>query len=169
MQPRLFGAGMFVGSSGVSRCCLVQEFRNMKKSLCAFAVFVFICALGFSSLGFARNADDSRDSAVPGSSVQVAASGKDAAKGAQAQRAAKKAPSPAVSGECAWIGKRVLSLLSRDDVDQANRFMNFYRLFGCKENHIGPSFRCVISDASAGALNAEDMAARVDRCWNSPL
>ncbi|NKD87083.1 hypothetical protein HEQ72_01975 [Haematospirillum sp. 15-248] len=141
----------------------------MKKSLCAFAVCVVVCALGFPGLGLARNADDSRDGAVPASSVQVAASGKDGAKGAQSQRAAKKAPSPAVSGECAWIGKRVLSLLSRDDVDQANRFMNFYRLFGCKESHIGPSFRCVISDASAGALNAEDMAARVDRCWNSPL
>lgn len=141
----------------------------MKKSLCAFALCTLFFAVGVSSLAFARETTQ-KDGALSGSSEKLAAR-KDSGKAGQgtSSQASRKAPPANVSGECAWMGKRVLSLLSRDDVDQANRFMSFYKQFGCKEGHIGPSFRCVISDNAADPLNAEDMAARVDRCWNQSL
>lgn len=78
-----------------------------------------------------------------------------------------KKPLPAdISGECAWVGKRVISLLSRDDVDQARRFMDFYRSFGCKEAHVAPAFRCVVKEVEGG--KEEALGDRVDRCWTSP-
>jgi nucleoid-associated protein YgaU len=75
-----------------------------------------------------------------------------------------KALPPNLSGECAWTGKRIVSLLARDDVDQAKRFLEFYRLFACKEAHIAPTFRCVIASEQADNPS-EEFADRVDRCW----
>jgi hypothetical protein len=76
-----------------------------------------------------------------------------------------KALPPNLSGECAWTGKRIVSLLARDDVDQAKRFLEFYRLFACKETHIAPTFRCVIASEQENAPS-EEFADRVDRCWD---
>lgn len=74
-------------------------------------------------------------------------------------------PLPAnIAGECAYTGKRIVSLLARDDVDQARKFMDFYRLFSCDEKHIGPTFRCLVNDSTVNA-SAEDINARIDRCW----
>lgn len=82
---------------------------------------------------------------------------------------APKALPPEIAGECAWTGKRVISLLARDDVAQAERFLSFYRDFGCREAHIGPTFRCVIMGdggaATDGPAGEESFTARVDRCW----
>jgi hypothetical protein len=82
---------------------------------------------------------------------------------------APKALPPDIAGECAWTGKRVISLLARDDVEQAGRFLSFYRDFKCRDSHLGPTFRCVImgSDAPEGADSAEEtFTSRVDRCWS---
>lgn len=76
-----------------------------------------------------------------------------------------KALPPDLSGECAWTGQRIVSLLARDDVDQAKRFLEFYRLFSCKESHIAPTFRCVLHAEQQNA-NAEEFTDRVARCWN---
>lgn len=77
---------------------------------------------------------------------------------------APKALAPDLAGECAWTGKRVVSLLARDDVDTAKRFLEFYKLFDCREGHLGPALRCVILESS-NAPPEEPAAARVDRCW----
>lgn len=89
---------------------------------------------------------------------------------------APKALPPDIAGECAWLGKRVISLLARDDVEQADRFRTFYRDFGCREAHLGPTFRCVIMNREEPAAAADEPAAkaspedtftaRVDRCWS---
>lgn len=77
---------------------------------------------------------------------------------------APKALPPEIAGECAWTGKRLVGLLARDDVDQAKRFLEFYRLFDCKESHLAVAFRCVIVDD--GTAN-EEFTNRVDRCWEA--
>ena len=66
--------------------------------------------------------------------------------------------------ECAWTGKRVLSLLKREDVDTAQAFDRFYVSFGCPSVHIGKSFGCVIASES----EREAIDARIDRCWADP-
>jgi hypothetical protein len=51
---------------------------------------------------------------------------------------------PAANPECVWLGRRVVSLLWRDDLDTAFRHLDLYDRFGCPAGHIQASFRCVI-------------------------
>jgi len=98
--------------------------------------------------------------AVP---VQAAEPAKTAPKTASAKRG-----DPA-SAECGWIGKRIIQLLSRDDVVAAGEFRQFYVGFGCSEPHLGAAFGCAIEGATPGAADA--CAARsecIDLCWTSP-
>ncbi len=73
------------------------------------------------------------------------------------------------AAECGWIGKRIIQLLSRDDVVAAGEFRQFYVGFGCSEAHLGAAFGCAIEGASSAS--AESCAARsdcIDVCWASP-
>ncbi|MFO1127194.1 MAG: hypothetical protein U1E66_01960 [Rhodospirillales bacterium] len=68
---------------------------------------------------------------------------------------------PAVAAECAWIGKRIVSLLVRDDAMAAGDFLPFYLRFHCPEERIGKSFGCVVR-------NGEATPERVEMCWADP-
>jgi hypothetical protein len=68
---------------------------------------------------------------------------------------------PAVAAECAWIGKRIVSLLVRDDAMAAGDFLPFYLRFHCPEERIGKSFGCVVR-------NGEATPERVELCWADP-
>jgi len=57
---------------------------------------------------------------------------------AQAQRALN---GPAGNPECVWLGRRVVSLLWRDDLDTAFRHLDLYDRFGCPSGHIQATFR----------------------------
>lgn len=69
--------------------------------------------------------------------------------------------------ECAWVGKRVVSLLVRDDVDTATDFTRFYAMFHCPEAHIGATLACVVSDPGAAREGAA-LTEHVDLCWANP-
>ena len=73
----------------------------------------------------------------------------------------------AVKSECAWVGKRVVSLLVRDDVDTATDFTRFYAMFHCPEAHIGSTLACVVSDPGAAREGAA-LTEHVDLCWANP-
>ena len=51
---------------------------------------------------------------------------------------------PAANPECMWLGRRVVSLLWRDDLDTAFRHLDLYDRFGCPAGHIQTAFRCVV-------------------------
>ena len=85
----------------------------------------------------------------------------------------------AATPECAWSGRRIISLLIRDDVDTADKHRRFYTQFGCPAEHVGPALRCVIqSEAPAqtpapgsvqqGQTQARALAERVEQCWDKP-
>ena len=93
-----------------------------------------------------------------------------------------------VEGGCRRIGERVISLLYRDDVDQSHRFLDFYRLFNCRENRLAPSFSCLTLKADAeaaryqavlSAVNGDaskvkkeeqqvELGRLVSECWSNP-
>jgi hypothetical protein len=54
---------------------------------------------------------------------------------------------PAANPECMWLGRRVVSLLWRDDLDTAFRHLDLYDRFGCPAGHI-QTYR---SEGSQGA------------------
>ena len=56
---------------------------------------------------------------------------------------------PAGNPECVWLGRRVVSLLWRDDIDTAFRHLDLYDRFGCPAGHIQATFRCLILHGAA--------------------
>jgi len=97
----------------------------------------------------------------------VALAGSTAAMAAETQKSKAQRHGGPMSAECGWIGKRIIQLLSRDDVVTAGEFRQFYVAFGCSETHLSAAFGCAIE----GGAGAEACAARsecVDLCWTSP-
>jgi hypothetical protein len=71
--------------------------------------------------------------------------------------------------ECVWLGRRVVTLLWRDDLDTAFRHLDLYDRFGCPGGHIQASFRCLIQHGSnIDPKAADSLNARVYACWINP-
>jgi hypothetical protein len=49
---------------------------------------------------------------------------------------------PAGNPECVWLGRRVVVLMWRDDLDTAFRHLDLYDRFGCPGGHVQATFRC---------------------------
>ncbi len=97
----------------------------------------------------------------------------DRAKDAQRRKdefaeATKMLQGAAGQAECVWLGRRVVGLLWRDDLDTAMRHMEFYDRFGCPGGHIQSAFRCVVRQGAIDAKAPESLAARAHACWIDP-
>lgn len=84
------------------------------------------------------------------------------------EEAAKKLPPKAGSPECVWTGQRIASLLWRDDLGTASRYMDLYKEFDCSPDHLKLAFRCVVKHGPINLKAAEDLASRVHKCWLWP-
>ncbi len=77
---------------------------------------------------------------------------------------------PAGNPECVWLGRRVVNLLWRDDLDTAFRHLDLYDRFGCPGGHIQATFRCLILHGNTIDPKAADsLNGRVHACWINPL
>ena len=76
---------------------------------------------------------------------------------------------PAGNPECVWLGRRVVTLMWRDDLDTAFRHLDLYDRFGCPGGHVQASFRCLtrfgnqIDDKVPRSLSD-----RIQACWINP-
>ncbi len=83
--------------------------------------------------------------------------------------AAQAINGPAGNPECVWLGRRVVQLMYRDDLDTAFRHLDLYDRFGCPGGHVQAAFRCLtrflpqIDDKVANSLNN-----RIHACWINP-
>jgi hypothetical protein len=75
---------------------------------------------------------------------------------------------PAAKPECVWLGRRVVNLLWRDDLDTAFRHLDLYDRFGCPGGHIQSTFRCVVRQGNIDQKATESLNARVHACWINP-
>jgi len=76
---------------------------------------------------------------------------------------------PAANPECVWLGRRVVSLLWRDDLDTAFRHLDLYDRFGCPAGHIQATFRCLVRQGNNIDPKAPDtLNSRVHGCWINP-
>jgi len=75
---------------------------------------------------------------------------------------------PAANPECYWLGKKVINLMVRDDVDTAFRHLDLYDRFGCPAGHIQATFRCVVRQGPIDPKAEEKIANRVHACWINP-
>lgn len=85
---------------------------------------------------------------------------------AEAQRAIN---GPAGNPECVWLGRRVVSLLWRDDLDTAFRHLDLYDRFGCPSGHVQAAFRClVLHSNSVDPKIPDSLNGQVLACWINP-
>ena len=84
------------------------------------------------------------------------------------REAAAKLSRSAGAAECVWTGRRIASLLWRDDIDTARRYMELYDRFNCSSEHLKLVFRCVIQQGPIDPKAADHLASRVHECWMSP-
>ncbi|HZS64313.1 MAG TPA: beta-1-3, beta-1-6-glucan biosynthesis protein [Xanthobacteraceae bacterium] len=75
---------------------------------------------------------------------------------------------PEGSPECVWLGRRVVALLWRDDVDTALRHLQIYSRFGCPDAHIQSTFRCVLSQGPVDSKVPDSLNSRIHACWITP-
>ncbi len=75
---------------------------------------------------------------------------------------------PAGNPECIWLGRRVVSLLWRDDMDTAFRHLDLYDRFGCPSGQIQATFRCLVRQGNIDAKAQESLGGRIHACWINP-
>jgi hypothetical protein len=75
---------------------------------------------------------------------------------------------PAANPECVWLGRRVVNLLWRDDLDTAFRHLDLYDRFGCPAGHVQATFRCVVRQGNIDPKAPESLSTRVHACWINP-
>jgi hypothetical protein len=79
--------------------------------------------------------------------------------------AGKTLGGPAPKPECPWLGKRVVSLLWRDDLDNAFRNLDLYDQSGCSAGHIQTAFRSVIRQGNIDLKAQGLLNGRIQSCW----
>jgi hypothetical protein len=82
--------------------------------------------------------------------------------------AARLLTGPAANPECIWLGRRVVSLLWRDDLDTAFRHLDLYDRFGCPSGHIQATFRCLVRQGNIDPKAPESLNSRIHACWINP-
>ena len=131
-----------------------------------FAV-IFAAACGFAP-AFAQSGDPKSND------KPAAAQPADPAKEAQRQvdefaEASRVVNGPAGNPECVWLGRRVVGLMWRDDMDTAFRHLDLYDRFGCPGPHIQSAFRCVVRQSNnIDPKSPQSLNTRVHSCWLSP-
>jgi hypothetical protein len=128
-------------------------------------VLALACALviGASTPGLSQSGD-------PKAAERQQTDGKEAPrKGDDIAEAARVISGAAGNPECVWLGRRVVGLLWRDDLDTAFRHLDLYDRFGCPGGHIQSAFRCVIRHGNLiDAKVPESLNSRVHGCWLNP-
>ncbi len=131
------------------------------------ALFFTAVAIGPLSQGaFAQTSDPKPAEKAPAPGQEPAKEPQKVDEFAEAQHALT---GPAGNPECVWLGRRVVSLLWRDDLDTAFRHLDLYDRFGCPSAHIQASFRCLILHGNnIDPKAADSLNARVQSCWINP-
>ncbi|HEY2534980.1 MAG TPA: beta-1-3, beta-1-6-glucan biosynthesis protein [Xanthobacteraceae bacterium] len=140
---------------------------NVAVGLCVALWLLSLPAVPLESSAFAQGTDAKPADKTPPAGQDA---GKEAQKVDEYAEAQRVISGPAGNPECVWLGRRVVSLLWRDDLDTAFRHLDLYDRFGCPSGHIQASFRCLILHASSIDPKAADsLNGRVQACWLNPL
>lgn len=126
---------------------------------------VAVAALSFdASLAFAQNGDakGGEDKGAQGEAK------KGNAKRDEVVEAERLLKGPAGQPECLWVGRRIVSLIWRDDLDTAARHRELYERFGCPSAHVQSAFRCLVRQGELDPKVPESLNERVHACWVNP-
>ncbi|MEA2823334.1 MAG: hypothetical protein QOJ86_5338 [Bradyrhizobium sp.] len=126
------------------------------------------CGSAFAQSGDLRTQDQSGKPAATNPATPA-----DAAKDSQRKtdefvEASQAINGPAGNPECVWLGRRVVVLMWRDDLDTAFRHLDLYDRFGCPGGHVQATFRCLVRFGAIDPKVPETLNGRVHACWINP-
>ncbi len=149
---------------------MLHRLFTLAGGLCAALWLLSAAVVAFAPSAFAQNNDAKpADKPAPAAAAAGQEAGKEPQKIDEFAEAQKALNGPAGHPECVWLGRRVVSLLWRDDLDTAFRHLDLYDRFGCPSAHIQASFRCLILHGSnIDPKAADSLNARVQACWINP-
>ena len=132
-------------------------------------VLAFVATAGVS----AATAQSGGDARGQDQSKQAPVSAPDAARENQRKvdefaEAAQAINGPAGNPECVWLGRRVVGLMWRDDLDTAFRHLDMYDRFGCPGGHVQAAFRCLTRFGTIDPKVPDSLNTRVHACWINP-
>jgi hypothetical protein len=155
----------------------VKKFGNFMRRV-AFTSFARRTAwaaitLAAMALGSGSALAQSGDLRTQEQSKQGAAAAQDPAKDNQRKvdefaEAAQAINGPAGNPECVWLGRRVVGLMWRDDLDTAFRHLDLYDRFGCPGGHVQAAFRCLTRFGAFDPKAPDSLTGRVHACWINP-
>ena len=134
--------------------------------LCVAVGLAAASAAPLAAPALAQNTDAKPTDQAPANGQEPAKEPQKVDEFAEAQKALG---GPAGNPECVWLGRRVVSLLWRDDLDTAFRHLDLYDRFGCPSGHIQATFRCLLLHSNnIDPKAADSLNGRVNSCWLNP-
>lgn len=143
----------------------MTSLRFLTAALCAVS-FSLCAPAAFAQSGGAQQ--EQQKPAAPDAAAKDAAAKEGQKKIDEIAEATKTLVGPAGNPECVWLGRRVVSLLWRDDLDTAFRHLDLYDRFGCPSAHIQATFRCIVRQGNIDPKAPETLNGRVHACWLNP-
>jgi hypothetical protein len=143
-----------------------QRVLSVAAGLCAAVILLVVSLPPLVPSALAQSNDAKPADQQPAAGQEPAKEPQKIDEFAEAQKAIV---GPAGNPECVWLGRRVVSLLWRDDLDTAFRHLDLYDRFGCPSGHIQAAFRCLLLHAnSIDPKAADSLNGRVQACWINP-
>ena len=146
---------------------VLQLKRSVLRHL-AIPAFALLLGTGaaFAQSGDVRAQDQS---AKPANSTPADTSKDNQRKTDEFVEAQQAINGPAGNPECVWLGRRVVVLMWRDDLDTAFRHLDLYDRFGCPGGHVQATFRCLVRFFNQIDPQVPDsLSGRVHACWINP-
>ena len=134
----------------------------------AISALLLAASLGLASAASAQTNEKGQDQskAAPAATAQ---DNREAQKRTdEFAEAAKAINGPAGNPECVWLGRRVVNLMWRDDLDTAFRHLDLYDRFGCPGGHVQATFRCLVRFGAIDPKVPDSLNSRVHACWINP-
>jgi hypothetical protein len=131
-------------------------------------VILAACAAALLGLPTVAAAQGSQPKAGDKQPPAAAGPNKEVKKIDEFAEAARVLGGPAANPECVWLGRRVVNLLWRDDLDTAFRHLTMYDRFGCPSAHVQAAFRCLVRQGDLDPKASDILNARVHDCWLDP-
>lgn len=130
--------------------------------------FAMLCVAAFSVTASAALAQSGGKPAEPQKPSTEAVIKEGQKKADEIAEATRVLVGPAGNPECVWLGRRIVGLLWRDDLDTAFRHLDLYDRFGCPSAHIQATFRCLVRQGNIDPKAPETLNGRVHACWLNP-
>ena len=122
-----------------------------------------------SGAAFAQSGQPAQDQGKPPAANAADASKENQRKTDEFVEAQQAINGPGGNPECVWLGRRVVRLMWRDDLDTAFRHLDLYDRFGCPGGHVQATFRCLTRfGAQIDDKVPRSLDGRVHACWINP-